>query len=65
MPHPDKFRRGIPIFRQKTNQNTTTVYLVGPDYWLKFNALSLEHTWLYQPVTEWSASKSYQEVKFF
>jgi len=31
MPHPDEFRQGIPIFRQKISENTTTVYLVGPD----------------------------------
>jgi len=31
MPHSDEFCRGIPIFRQKINENTTTVYLVGPD----------------------------------
>jgi len=31
MPHPDEFCRGIPIFRQNINENTATVYLVGPD----------------------------------
>jgi len=39
--------------------------LVGPDSWFKFKALFLEHIWLYQPVTEWCTSKSYQEIKFF
>jgi len=49
MPHPDEFRRSIPIFRQKINENANTGYLIGPDFWLKFKALYLEHNWLYQP----------------
>jgi len=43
MPYPDEFRQGIPVFRQKINENTTTVHLVGPDSWFKFKALSPEY----------------------
>jgi len=44
MPHPDEFRQGIPIFRQKIYENTTTVYLVGPESWFKFKVLGLFNT---------------------
>ena len=31
IPHPEEFRRGKPILRQRIDENTTVVDLIGPD----------------------------------
>ena len=43
MPHADEFQQGIPIVRQRIDQNTAVVDLVGPESWFIFKTLSVNH----------------------
>ena len=63
MPHPEEFRRGKPVLRQKIDENTTVVDLVGPDSWFIFETLSMDYDWLSEPVTTWNMSSSFQEME--
>ena len=65
MSHPEKFRRGKPVLRQKIYENTTVVDLVGPDFWFIFEAFSMDYNWLREPVTTWNMSSSFQEMEPF
>ena len=62
MPHPEGFRRGKPVLQQRIDENTIVVDLVGPDSWLIFEALSMDHDRLSEPVTTWNMSSSFQEM---
>ena len=63
MPHPEEFRRGKPVLRQRIDENTTVVDLVGPDSWFIFEALSMDYDRLSEPVTTWNMSSSFQEME--
>ena len=49
--HPEEFRRGKPVLRQRIDENTTVVDLVDPDSWFMFEALSMDYDWLSEPAT--------------
>ena len=63
MPHPEKFPRGKPVLRQRIDENTTVVDLVGPDSWFIFEALSKDYDRLSEPVTTWNMSSFFQEME--
>ena len=46
MPHPEEFRRGKPVSRQRIDENTTVLDLVDPDSCFIFKALSMVYDWL-------------------
>ena len=63
MPHPEEFRGGKSVLRQRIDENTTVVDLVGPDSWFIFEALSMDYDRLSEPVTTWNMSSSFQEME--
>ena len=63
MPHAEEFRRGKPVLRQRSDENTTVVDLVGPNFWFIFEALSMDYDRLSEPATTWNMSSSFQEME--
>ena len=51
LPHPEEFRRGKSVLRQRIDENTNVVDLVGPDSRFIFEALSMDYDRLSKPVT--------------
>ena len=49
--------------RQRIDENTTVVDLVGPDSWFIFEALSMDYDRLSEPATTWNMSSSFQEME--
>ena len=41
--HPEEFRQGKSVLRQRIAKNTTVVDLVGPSSWFIFEALSMDY----------------------
>ena len=51
--------------RQRIDENTTVVDLVGPNSWFIFEALSMDYDWLSKPVTTRNMSSFFQEMESF
>ena len=62
---PDKFHRGMPVFRGKVDEQTQLADLIRPEAWFLFRTLNLSHDWPYLSPSLWSSNESFQEGKTF
>ncbi|XP_076052291.1 uncharacterized protein LOC143031837 [Oratosquilla oratoria] len=58
---PDSFRRGKPVF-QKVTAKTTLVDLIGPEFHLLLDILSIGPAWLLDHVESWPEKEDYKKA---
>ncbi len=66
MPRPLVFPPGKPSFpkaRFQQNQDVSLPSLIGPNSWLMFELLGIQHEWLMLPSDDWDQNYEYKKMK--